>query len=123
MPAKFFRLALVFAGAVMLLGHEPANAAQAPAWLSGRVIASDAAPIVVVAIDRRAGRITHRVFQEMAGTFRMPLDAGEYRFYAFADADRDGNLGPGEAASALYSLAGALQAGERVELPALRIVR
>jgi hypothetical protein len=92
--------------------------------LSGRIEAqADAVPLVVVAVDRDTHRIVHRLFLEQARVFRLPLQPGNYRLYAFADADRDGALDPDEARSDRYLLATRLRAGDRLELPTLRVRR
>ena len=77
-------------------------------------------PIVVLAVDSH-GKVAHRVFLESRHAFQMPLAPGSYKFYAFADANRDGRRGADEAASVMYTLATPLRAGEMGELPALDI--
>ena len=80
-----------------------------------------AAPIVVVALDRKSGKIVHRAFLETDRTFRMPMAAGYYKFFAFADENRDGALGAGEPSSYLYSLSNEIRARQELELPTLHV--
>jgi hypothetical protein len=77
--------------------------------------------IVVVAIDRGAGKIVHRAFIANGQDFALRLAAGRYKVYAFDDQDHDGALGSGEPRSVVYALAASLRAGERRELPVLTI--
>ena len=74
-------------------------------------------PVVVLAMDDN-GKVAHRVFLESKHAFQIPLVPGSYKFYAFADANRDGRRGADEAVSVLYTLATPLRAGEMIELPA-----
>src|SRR5690349_7779102 len=109
-------------GAALLLALISAQADASPgATLYGRVAAGASLPIVVVALDRDAGRVVHRVFLEHPGDFRMPLAPGRYRFYAYADEDRDGERSAGAAVSEMFVLSGALRAGDRVVIPVLRL--
>jgi hypothetical protein len=80
-----------------------------------------AAPIVVVALDQTNGKIVHRAFLEANRAFQLPLAAGHYKFYAFADVNRDGVLSADEPASVMYSLSDEIRAGGTLELPALRV--
>ena len=77
-------------------------------------------PIVVLAVDNH-GKVAHRVFLESTHAFQMPLIPGNYKFYAFADANRDGRRGADEAVSVMYTLATPVRAGEMLELPAFDI--
>jgi hypothetical protein len=109
------------------MAPEPDSSAPAgtrkAAELRGRVSskAPTAAPIVVVAFERGADRITHRAFLADDSAFALPLAAGRYKVYAFADQDGDGRLDAGEPRSVVYALASTLHAGERRELPMLRV--
>ena len=91
--------------------------------LLGRVSSTSklAAPIVIVARDQTNGKIVHRAFLETNRAFQLPLAAGHYKFFAFADVNRDGILGADEPASVVYSLSDEIRTGEKLELPALRV--
>jgi hypothetical protein len=91
--------------------------------LFGSVNAPDevAGPFIVAAIDRNDGSIRHRVFVEQQGDFKMRLDAGAYKFIAFADNDRDGLLGSGEPVSVRMALKTPIHEGDMLALPALEI--
>jgi hypothetical protein len=84
------------------------------------VAADQTSPIVVLAVDG-AGNVAHRVYLESKRVFRIPLVPGSYKFYAFADSNRDGRRGAGEAVSVVYALDKPLRAGEMLELPAFAI--
>jgi hypothetical protein len=83
--------------------------------------AANTGPIVVVALDRRAGKILQRTYLETQRNFRMVVAPGSYKLYAFADSNRNGVREPTEAVSLMYAIASPLRAGEQLELPALRI--
>ncbi|MEJ0084771.1 MAG: hypothetical protein WDO72_03770 [Pseudomonadota bacterium] len=121
--SKFARAART-AAACMILTLAAAAAWPSPmyALLLGSVSngTDRTAPIVVLAVDSR-GNVAHRVFLESKHVFQMPLVPGSYKFYAFADENRDGRRGTDEAVSAMYRLAAPLRAGEIVELPAFDI--
>ena len=92
--------------------------------ITGRVAAdTDSASIVVVAIDRSNGRIAQRAFLPKPGKFSMPMTAGRYKLYAFADLDGNGARGGSEPASVVYSLVNEVRAGDRFELPAMELPR
>jgi hypothetical protein len=78
-------------------------------------------PFVVEAIDRERGTIAHRVFIEKEGAFRMHIDAGAYKFIAFADHDRDGRFDRSEPVSIRMALDSPIRAGDVIELPSLDI--
>jgi hypothetical protein len=80
-----------------------------------------AGPFVIAAYDRASKRIAHRVYLERAGDFDMLIDEGQYKFVAFADLDRDGQRGAGEPVSVRMTLASAVRAGDRLEIPALHV--
>jgi hypothetical protein len=107
---------LAFAGCQALDQPRSMNAE-----LRGQVTWPENAPIVVVAFERGASRIAHRAFLAGDRSFALPLTAGLYKIYAFADQDRDGSLGAGEPRSQMYALASPLRAGERRELPPLSL--
>jgi len=113
------------AAASMILALTTAAAwpAATSALLVGSVSSSAAlsAPIVVVALDRRAGKIVHRTFLETQRSFRMAVAPGSYKLYAFADTNRNGVRESTEAVSVMYAIASPLRAGEELELPALTI--
>jgi hypothetical protein len=77
----------------------------------------DNGPVVVLAIDRDSGRIARRAFAESKRVFSLPLESGNYKFYACADENRDGRCGGTETTSMMYALAGRVNAGDRIELP------
>ena len=90
----------------------------------GRVNANgSAAPVMVLAVDRGTGRIVHRAFLGKRTAFSMPLTAGNYKFYACADADRDGVCGSDEQRSVLYSLSNAVTPGAIIQMPTFRLNR
>jgi hypothetical protein len=109
------------AGAALLLALVSGQAAAAPAKLSGRVLASSSAPIVIVAVDRQTGRIVHRCFLDRPGEFHMPLDPGRYGLFAYSDENRDGIRNVGDPSSPLYVLAAPVRSGDQLELPPLAI--
>ncbi len=80
-----------------------------------------AGPFVIAAYDRANRRIAHRVYLEHPGDFDMLIDEGQYKFVAFADLDRDGQLGAGEPVSVRMNLAAAVRAGDRLEIPTLQV--
>jgi hypothetical protein len=108
---------------ILALTTAAAWPAATSALLVGSVSSSAAisAPIVVVALDRRAGKVVHRTFLETQRGFRMPVAPGSYKLYAFADTNRNGVRESTEAVSVMYAIASPLRAGEELELPALRI--
>ena len=85
----------------------------------GRVKNGDAerSPVLVVALDRDSGRIAHRAFLQNRTAFSMPLSPGRYKFYACADADRDGHCGGTEQRSVTYSLTNEVHAGDVIQMP------
>jgi len=124
MPTTGLRQAALMAAAITLaFTSVAALSASTFALLIGSVSSAgeDSAPIVVVALDRNAGRVVHRTFLETKRAFHMPMVPGKYKFYAFADANRNGVRDAGEAASVMYALTAPLRAGEQVEMPAIRI--
>lgn len=78
-------------------------------------------PFVVAAIDRNDGSVRHRVFVEQPGEFKMRIDAGAYKFIAFADTNRDGRLGSSEPVSVRMALKSPIHQGDMLSLPALNI--
>ena len=97
-------------------GIESARANQGT--FTGRVkAAAESAAVVIVAIDRSNGRVANRSFLAKAGEFAMPLDAGHYKLYAFADIDGNGARTRNEPISLLYSVTNEVRAGDRIELP------
>ena len=124
LTSRFARPARTAAASMILaLTTVPAWPSATVALLVGSVSSSAAisTPIVVVALDRRAGKVVHRTFLETQRGFRIPLVPGSYKVYAFADANRNGIRESTEAASVMYAIASPLRAGEELELPALRI--
>jgi hypothetical protein len=91
----------------------------------GRVRASsaDTAPLLVLAIDRGTNQVAHRVFIERGTAFAMPLYSGSYKFYACADANRDGHCGSDEERSVMYSLSNEIHAGEIIQMPTFQLNR
>lgn len=91
--------------------------------LFGSVNAPDevAGPFVVAALDRNDGSIRHRVFVEQQGEFKMRLDAGAYKFIAFADTNRDGLLDSGEPVSVRMALKTPIHEGDMLAIPALNV--
>jgi hypothetical protein len=86
-----------------------------------RAAAQVPGPFVVEVIDRERGTIVHRVFTEKEGAFRMRIDAGSYKFIAFADQNRDGRFDRSEPVSVRMALDSPIHAGDVIELPALNI--
>jgi len=125
MPTTGLRQAALMASAATILAFTAATAQSGStlALLVGSVSSAGekSVPIVVVALDRNAGRVVHRTFLETQRTFHMPMTPGRYKLYAFADSNRNGVRDTGEAVSVMYDLVTPLRAGEQIELPALRI--
>jgi phosphate/sulfate permease len=121
--SRFARPARTAAASMILaLATTAAWPAATSALLVGSVSSTAiSAPIVVVALDRRAGKIVHRTFLETQRGFRMAVAPGSYKLYAFADANRNGVREPTEAVSVMYAIASPLRAGEELELPVLAI--
>jgi len=122
--SKFARPARIAAASMIL------SLAAAAAWpsnnlalLIGSVSTSTApaSPVVVMVVNRKTGKVAHRAFLDAGRVFKLPLVPGNYRFYAFADANRNGVRDPDEAVSVAYALAQPLRAGEMIELPALNV--
>lgn len=111
------------AAAIALAACQGAPAPSATGTLVGHVKFTSklASPIVVVAVDKSTGRVVHRAFLESNRAFRLPMDAGRYKFFAFADVNRDGELEPNEPVSVVYSLADEIRVGESLELPTLDV--
>jgi hypothetical protein len=80
-----------------------------------------ASPVVVMVVNRNTGKVAQRVFLESKRAFQMPVLPGNYRFYAFADANRNGLRDAGEAVSVAYALTSPLRAGEMLELPTFEL--
>jgi hypothetical protein len=91
--------------------------------LFGSVNAPDeiAGPFIVAAIDRKDGSIRHRVFVEQQGEFKMRLNAGAYKFIAFADSNRDGQLDSSEPVSVRMALKTPIHEGDMLALPAFNV--
>jgi hypothetical protein len=125
MPTQGLRQAALMASATTIFAFAAAAAQSAStlALLIGSVssVGETSAPIVVVAVDQKAGRVLHRTFLEKNRAFRMPMVPGRYKLYAFADANRNGVRDANEASSVMYAIATPLRAGEQIELPALKI--
>jgi hypothetical protein len=125
MPTPGLRQAALMAGAAAIFSFSAAVAQSASvfALLVGSVspVTESSTPIVVVALDRHAGRVVQRTFLETKRDFRMAMRPGHYKVYAFADANRNGKRDAGEASSVLYSISTPLRAGEQLELPAITI--
>ena len=124
LTSRFARPARTAAASMILaLTTAAAWPAATSALLVGSVSSSAAisGPIVVVALDRHAGRIVQRTFLETRRDFHMPVAPGSYKLYAFADSNRNGVRESTEAVSVMYAIASPLRAGEQLELPALRI--
>lgn len=113
------------ASMILALAATAAWPSSVYALLTGSVSASSemSAPIVVMAVDRVTGKVVQRVFLDKNRSFHMPLVPGDYRFYAFADTNRDGLRESGESVSVAYKLSTPLRAGEQLELPVLNIQR
>jgi hypothetical protein len=114
---------LAVAAAAVALAACQALDAPKTARLKGSVDAGRTVtgPFVITAYDRATNRIAHRVYLEQAGDFDMLIDEGQYKFVAFADLDRDGQLGDGEPVSVRMKLASTVRAGDVLEIPALRV--
>jgi hypothetical protein len=120
--SKFARPARIAAASMILaLAATAAWPSSTFALLLGSVSTSASSPIVVMVVNRGTGKIVQRAFLETDRAFSMPVVPGNYRFYAFADGNRNGVREPHEAMSVAYTLATPLRAGEMVELPALEI--
>ncbi|MEO8063852.1 MAG: hypothetical protein ABI821_14020 [Pseudomonadota bacterium] len=122
--SKFARPARIAAASMILtLAAATAWPANMYALLLGSVSVSTAttSPIVVMVVNRRTGKVAQRAFLETKRAFRLPLVPGNYRFYAFADTNRNGLRDADEAVSVAYTLSTPLRAGEMIELPALDI--
>lgn len=122
--SRFAKPARIAAASMIL------TCAAAAAWpsnvyavLLGSVSATSAteSPVVVTVVNRNTGKVAQRAFLESERAFRITLVPGNYRFYAFADANRNGVRDPEEAVSVAYALANPLRAGETIELPAFDI--
>jgi len=122
--SRFARPARIAAASMILAG------AAATAWpssvyalLMGSVSVGTAnpSPVVLMIVNRNTGKVAQRAFFESERAFQIPLVPGDYRFYAFADANRNGVRDPDEAVSVAYALRDPLRAGEKLELPALDI--
>jgi len=125
MFARFFSAARV-AGATVLLASSSAAAwsGDSLTLLTGSVSSPETdTPIVVVAIDRGARKVVHRVFLGAHHQFYAPMAPGRYKLYAFADRNGDGVRGRDEAVSPMYVIEGVMRSGEQIELPTLRIAR
>ncbi len=120
--AKLITRLMIPAAGLALAACQTLDAPKA-AHLLGRVDADRAirGPFVVAVVHRDSQRIAHRVFLERAGEFDMLIEQGKYKFVAFADLDRDGQLGAGEPVSVRLSLQPAVRAGDVLELPALHV--
>ena len=109
----------------MILTFSAATASPSSVYalLLGSVGASTAteSPVVVMVVNRNTGKVAQRAFLESERAFQIPLVPGNYRFYAFADANRNGVRDPEEAVSVAYALRNPLRAGEKIELPAFDI--
>lgn len=98
---------------------------HAPGVITGRVkgLGTNSGPLVIVAVDRDSGRVAQRAFLARGDDYAIPMTAGRYKLYAFADLDRNGARSVGEPASLFYSISGDVKAGDRLELPALELGR
>ena len=123
------RFGLIALGcALALAGCQTASTATAGAepargLLVGSVAHAAPDPVIVVVLERATNRIVHRAFLEKRRLYRLPLEAGSYKVFAFADTDRDGSAGAEELVSATYSVATPLAAGEVLELPSLPLTQ
>jgi hypothetical protein len=123
------RLAQVAAsGACVALAACQTNAAVgarpgvSPGVVLGRVKANaDHTSLVVVAIDRDTGRVAQRAFLTHSSYYALPMSAGHYKLYAFADLDRNGLRGVDEPSSLMFSMADDVHSGERIELPTMNL--
>jgi hypothetical protein len=123
--------AFAFCGALAALGGcqatniERQARADAPGLLIGHVTAPAdfQGPFVVAAIDRDEGTIAHRVYVEQPGRFTMRIAAGNYKFIAFEDGNRDGQFEFSEPASMRMILDGPIRSGEVLALPMALDVR
>lgn len=122
--SRFARPARIAAASMIL------TCAAATAWpsnvyalLMGSVSTGTAtpSPVVLMIVNRNTGKVAQRAFLESKRTFQIPLVPGNYRFYVFADANRNGVRDPQEAVSVAYALRSPLRAGEQLELPAFDI--
>jgi hypothetical protein len=122
--SKFAGPARIAAASMILtLAAATAWPSNSYALLLGSVSASTAvaSPVVVMVVNRNTGKVAQRAFLESKRAFQMPVLPGNYRFYAFADANRNGLRDAGEAVSVAYALTSPLRAGEQLELPAFEI--
>jgi hypothetical protein len=96
-----------------------------PGIVQGRVksAGAESTPVVIVALDRASGHVAQRAYLPGPGEYAMPMTAGHYKLYAFADLDGNGTRGGGEPSSPTYSISGELRPGDRLELPALELRR
>jgi len=128
-PKSAWRRALAHiatTGAVVALAACQTNVAheRPTGTVLGRVNANGGdAPVMVVAVDRGTGKIAHRAFLGKRTAFSMPLTSGSYKFYACADANRDGLCGSTEQRSVLYSLSNAVMPGDIIQMPTFRLGR
>lgn len=79
--------------------------------------------VMVLAVERDTGKIAHRAFLGKRSAFSMPLYSGSYKFYACADADRDGVCGSAEPRSVLYSLSNQVMPGDIIQMPTFSLGR
>ena len=99
-----------------------ARSGVSPGVVLGRVKGNaDQTSLVVVAIDRDTGRVAQRAFLAHSSYYALPMSAGRYKLYAFADLDRNGLRSADEPASLMFSMADDVHAGERIELPTMAL--
>jgi hypothetical protein len=112
-------------GAVVALSACQTNVAheRPTGTVLGRVktVGAETAPVLVLAIDRGSGRIAQRAFLERSSAFAMPLYSGSYKFYACADANRDGHCASTERRTVLYALSNEVHAGDVIQMPAFQL--
>ncbi len=119
----FAGLLVALTGCQVLNLDHSASEREPSGLLYGRITAAAqvSGPFIVEAIDRERGTIAHRVFIEQEGAFRMRIDAGAYKFIAFADHNRDGRFDRSEPVSVRMALDSPIRDGDVIELPALDI--
>jgi hypothetical protein len=111
----------------MLTGCQELRAEQRERKSSGLLLGWVSAPsqmpgpFIVAAIDRDNGTITQRAFVERPGAFEMRIATGNYKFIAFADSNRDGELGRNEPVSLRMVLDAPIQAGDMLALPTFEV--
>jgi hypothetical protein len=117
------RMAATGAVVAMAACQTPVSHERATGTVLGRVKSSgsDNGPVMVVAIDRDTGRISHRAFLEAKRAFAIPLHSGRYKFYACSDDNRNGRCDGAENASVMFALAERVNAGDVIQLPTFNL--